>query len=169
MNLFKETNFHRQAIILLSAQAPKQTSALDEYSENINQLMSAFNLYDMGQKIIVLGDQCLIDTNTIKDASWLYAYNSAYERPIMTSLQRGISLLDQDIRSALLWPIHAPLINIEHIQGILKEQKLNLNKVIQSHNGTFPMCIPRKEFKAILQLNSELKIDDQLSTNTYFK
>lgn len=168
MKLFKKTSFHRQAIIILSAQAPEDQTSIKLFSENIHQLITACNQHQMGQKIIVLGDKCLIDSDILEDTSWIYAYNSAYQQPVMTSLQRGISLMNQSIHSALIWPVNTPSLNSDHIHQILKEQKNNLDKIIRPYNSIFPMCIPHTEFKHILALNSDLKIDDHLSPNTYF-
>ncbi|MDG2348785.1 MAG: hypothetical protein P8L77_04915 [Gammaproteobacteria bacterium] len=168
MKLFTKTSFHRQAIILLSAQAPGDQTSIKLFSENIHQLITNFNQYQIGQKIIVLGDKCLIDSDILEDKSWLYAYNSAYQQPVMTSLQRGISLMSQSVHSALIWPANTPPLNSDHIHQILKEQKNKLHNIIRPHDSNFPMCIPHTEFKHILDLKSDLKIDEQLSANAYF-
>ena len=104
MNATKEIDFSKQAIILLSAQAPNDQDTIEEFNSNLAKLMNIFEQFDLGQRILVLGDKSLINEKLLKSSNWLFAYNSAYEQPMMTSLQRGISLLNEDISSVTIWP-----------------------------------------------------------------
>ena len=168
MNYFEKTHFDRQAIILLSAQAPSDKNNTTMFTKNMSELMNVFNVLNLRQKIIVLGDESLIDQNILKSSNWLFAYNSAYEQPLMTSLQRGISMLHKEIDSALVWPINSCSKSTKEIYKMLQYQQNHLDKIIKISNHTFPMCIPNSQFPYLLSLKANVKIDQKLDPETRF-
>lgn len=149
-------NFPHQAVILLSAQAPKHSSELEAYSKNIHSLINTFNKYALKQKIIVLGDQNMIDETLLLQSSWLLAYNSAYEQPITTSIHRGISLLKGSIESTIVWPSNHILSQPIHVEQLLTLQQQYLTCTIRHVEAPFPICIPRAQFSHWLSLHDAL-------------
>ncbi|MEE2770203.1 MAG: hypothetical protein VX835_03890 [Pseudomonadota bacterium] len=168
MNSTRDSHFSKQAIILLSAQAPKDQDTIEEFNNNLAKLMNIFEQFDLGQRILVLGDKSLINETLLKSTDWLFAYNSAYEQPMMTSLQRGISLLDDDISSATIWPCNEFSKGSDTIKKMLKTQKDNLDKVIDLTNETFPLCVPKKYFDRLLNAQPTTKVEQHIKTDIFF-
>lgn len=168
MTLFKKNHFSKQAIIILSAQTPKDPSQLIEYQEHIKSLIKTFDKYTLGQKIIVLGDQQLIEEALLKSSEWLFAYNSAYEQPLMTSLQRGISLTHDTIESAMIWPVNIDSAPLNETFQMLQDQRNNLNKVIMLKQQPYPVCIPRNKFKHLLSLHGSKMLHEEINCNLLF-
>lgn len=168
MTLFTKNRFQQQAIILLSAQMPKSPHKLEAFKDNFHTLINTFNRYEMGQKIAVLGDYLLIEEALLKNTSWLFAYNSAYEQPMITSLQRGTSLIKDHIESAMIWPLNAQIQPPAIIEHMLMDQKQNLDKVIKSEDQLFPVCIPKNRFRFLLSLPPSQSLHDVVNYNLVF-
>ena len=118
--------------------------------------------------MLVRGDKSLINEKLLKSSNWLFAYNSAYEQPMMTSLQRGISLLNEDISSVTIWPCNEFSKSSNTIEKMLKTQNDNLDKVIDLTNETFPMCVPKKYFDRLLNAQPTTKVEQHIKTDIFF-
>lgn len=160
--------FNQQTIILLAAQAPKDKADLNAFMKNIEQLAQTFNLFQLGQKVMILGDPSFIPEPILKDSSWLRVYNSAYEQPMLTSIQRGISLLNPQIESAMIWPISEAIQDQEDIYSKLCFQKKHLHECIQSKDDDFPMCLPKGTFSHLLTLDTNSGLKTEFSTDLTF-
>ena len=168
MTLFAKNKFKQQAIILLSAQIPKDLNKIQAFQDNIHKLIKLFGQYDMGQKIIVLGDHQLMNETLLSNTDWLLAYNSAYQQPIMTSLQRGISLTQDHIESTMIWPIDTKIPSSDTVFQMLIDQKKNLTKVIKVADRPYPMCIPKNRLQHLLSLQPTQSLDEAVNHNLIF-